>query len=450
MFINREKECEFLRRKISSGKSELLVIYGRRRVGKTFLLQNCIENALFFTADLSSSVHLMNRFLDEIRDILRLPQSIRISSWDDFFALLSEVFDKRRDLNVVVFDEFQYIPMRDESFLSILQRWWDEKFSKRNIKLILCGSYIGMTEKIALSHNSPIYGRRTGQYKILPLDFFDSVKFLNFKSKEDYVMAYSVTDGIPLYLMEFSGYEDFQAALLERVLSPGEYLVEEGKFLTLEEFKKDPSNYYSILLAIAQGKTTPGEIADASGIDHKSVGVYLSRLVDLGLVVNEYPFSLYKKPKRKPHYSIADEYLRFYFRYIYPNKELIYRGLREKMLERIVSTLNQHVSFTFEKIARQYLIRKVHVEKVGRWWGEGQEIDVVAIKDDILYVAECKWSNKKVDNRTLNRLKNKVPYLLKDLQVDDLSIVYYLFSKSGFENLKESDDVKLVSLDDLL
>ena len=120
------------------------------------------------------------------------------------------------------------------------------------------------------------------------------------------------------------------------------------------------------------------------------------------------------------------------------------------MLERIVSTLNQHVSFTFEKIARQYLIRKAQVEKVGRWWGEGQEIDVVAIKDDILYVAECKWSNKKVDNRTLNRLKSKVPYLLKDLQVDDLSIVYYLFSKSGFENLKESDDVKLVSLDDLL
>jgi len=288
------------------------------------------------------------------------------------------------------------------------------------------------------------------KHRLLPLDFFDSVKFLNFKSKEGYVMAYSVTDGIPLYLMEFSGYEDFQAALLERVLSPGEYLVEEGKFLTLEEFKKDPSNYYSILLEIAQGKTTPGEIADASGIDHKSVGVYLSKLVDLGLVVNEYPFSLYKKPKRKPHYSIADEYLRFYFRYIYPNKELIYRGLREKLLERIVSTLNQHVSFTFEKIARQYLTREVQVEKVGRWWGEGQEIDIVAIKGGTLYVAECEWSNKKVDNRTLNRLKSKVPYLLKDLQVDDLSIVYYLFSKSGFENLKESDDVKLVSLDDLL
>lgn len=449
LFINREKECEFLRRKISSGKPELLVIYGRRRVGKTYLLQHCVENALFFTADLSGSFHVMNRFFNEVKDILNLPRSITISSWDEFFGFLNMVFDTRKDLNVVIFDEFQYIPMRDESFLTILQRWWDEKFSKRNVKFILCGSYIGMTEKIALSHNSPIYGRRTGQYKVLPLDFFDSVKFLNFKSKEDYVKAYSITDGIPLYLMEFSGYDDFYTALHEKILSPGEYLVEEGKFLTLEEFKKDPSNYYSILLAIAQGKTTPNEIANVSGVDHKSIGVYLSKLVDLGLVTKEHPFSLYKKPKRKPYYSIADEYLRFYFKYIYPNKELIYRGLKRKLAERIKLTLDQHVSFTFEKIARQFFVRKERVERIGRWWGEGQEIDIVAIKDKTLYIAECKWSKKKVDNRTLNKLKSKVPYLLKDLKVNDLTIVYYLFSKSGFEDIKESDDLKLVSLDEL-
>ncbi|WP_369018477.1 ATP-binding protein [Thermatribacter velox] len=448
MFINREKECEFLKRKLSSNKAELLVIYGRRRVGKTFLLQNCLEKALFFTADLSSSIHLMNRFLDEIKSILALPSTLRISSWDEFFGFLKNVFEAKRDLKVVVFDEFQYIPMRDESFTSVLQRWWDEIFSKLGVKMILCGSYIGMIEKIVLTRNSPIYGRRTGQYQVLPLDFFESVKFLNFESTRDFVKAYSVTDGIPLYLLEFSGYRDFYTALTEKVLTAGEYLVEEGKFLTLEEFK-DPSNYYSILQSIAQGKTVPSEIADISGVDYKSIGMYLSRLMELKFVNKEFPFFINRKPKRKPHYYLSDEYLRFYFRYIYPNQELIYRNLKEEALRRITATLDQHVSFTFEKVARQYLIKREGVEKVGRWWNKEIEIDVVAIKGKTLYVGKCKWTNKRVDIRVLNKLRSKVPYLLKDLQVSDFSIIYYLFSKSGFENLEESDEVKLIDLERL-
>ena len=448
MLIDREKECEFLRRKASSNRAELLIVYGRRRVGKTFLLQNCLEKALFFTADLSSSFQLMNRFLDEIKAILKLPATLKISSWDEFFSLLKNVFETRKDLKTVVFDEFQYIPMRDESFMSVLQRWWDEVFSKMGIKMILCGSYIGMIEKIALTQNSPLYGRRTGQYQILPLDFFNSAKFLNFENEEDYVKAYSVTGGIPLYLLEFSEYRDFQTALVEKVLTPGEYLVEEGRFLTLEEFH-DPSSYYSILQVIAQGRAVPSEIANLSGIDFKSINVYLSRLVELRLVEKELPFSLTRKPKRKPRYYLSDEYLRFYFRYIYPNKELIYRGLREETLRRIDSTFNQHVSFTFEKIARQYMVRNVGVEKVGRWWDKDMEIDLVGVKGNTLYVGECKWSNKKVDIRVLNRLRNKVAYLLKDLRVEDFTIVYYLFSKSGFEGLKETEEVKLVDLRDL-
>ncbi|AEH51264.1 ATP-binding protein [Pseudothermotoga thermarum] len=448
MLINREKECEFLRKKVASNKAELLVIYGRRRVGKTFLLQNCLQNALFFTADLSNNLQLMNRFLDEIKDILKLPPTLRISSWDEFFALLKNVFESRNNLKTIVFDEFQYIPMRDESFMSIFQRWWDEVFSKMKVKIILCGSYVGIIEKIALSQNSPLYGRRTGQYEILPLDFFDSIKFLSFESKEDYVKAYSITDGIPIYLLEFAEYKDFETALMEKILSPGEFLVDEGKFITLEEFN-DPSNYFSILVSIANGKTTPNEIAADSGVDYKSINVYLSKLVDLKFVEKEFPFSISKKPKQKPHYRISDEYLRFYFRYLHVYKDLIHRGKKEEVKEKILASFDQHVSFTFEKIARQHLLRKFGVEKVGRWWSKDVEIDLVAIKNDILYVGECKWTNKKVDNRTLNKLKGKVPYLLKELQMDNLNVVYCLYSKSGFENLKESEELKLIDLEEI-
>ena len=449
MLVDREKECEFLRRKVSTDRSELLIVYGRRRVGKTFILQNCLENALFFTADLSSSFHLMNRFLDEIKTILKLPPTLKISSWNEFFSFLKNVFEARKDLNVVVFDEFQYIPIRDESFMSVLQRWWDEVFSRMGVKMILCGSYIGMIEKVALSQNSPLYGRRTGQYQVLPLDFFDSTKFLSFEDKLDYVRTYSVTDGIPLYLVEFSNYRDFQTALVEKILTPGEYLLEEGRFLTLEEFH-DPSTYYSILQVIAQGRTTPSEIADLSGVDFRGINVYLSRLVELRFVRRELPFALNKKAKRRPRYYLSDEYLRFYFRYLHQNKELIYRGLKEEALSRIYSTFDQHVSFTFEKIARQYMIRRVGVERVGRWWEKDVEIDLVGIKGDTLYVGECKWTNKRVDHRTLNRLRKKTAYLLRELDSEDFKVVYYLFSKSGFEGIRETDEVKLIGLEELV
>ncbi len=448
MLIGRQKECEFLKRKLNSEKSELLIIYGRRRVGKTYLLQNCVENSLFFTADLSNSYHLMNRFAQEIKDILKLPASLKISTWDEFFQLLKNVFESKKNLNTVVFDEFQYLHIVDESFMSILQRWWDEEFSKLNVKFILCGSHKGMIEKVALSQNSPLYGRRTGQYQILPLDFFESTKFLNFENLEDYVRTFSVTDGIPLYLLEFSGYTDFKKALCEKMLTAGEYLLEEGKFLTIEEFK-EPSNYFAILQTIAEGRTTPNEIADISGVDYKTLNVYLSKLVELKLVEKELPFHISKKSKQKPRYYISDEYLKFYFRYLHRYKDIIYRGLRKETLDRILNTFDQHVSFTFEKIAQQYMLRKFNLEKVGRWWHKNIEIDLVGFKENTLYVGECKWTNKKVDKRVLNNLRSKVPYLLNELGVEDISIVYCLFSKSGFEGIEESEDTLLIELDDI-
>ncbi|SHH27744.1 ATP-binding protein [Thermosipho atlanticus] len=448
MFINRKKEKEFLEKKLSSKKAELIIIYGRRRVGKTFLLEHVVKDGLFFTANLSGSTMLMNRFLNEIKELINLPETLKISSWEEFFSFLNMAIDAGKTTSVVI-DEFQYIPYKDDTFLSIFQRWWDKEFSKKGVKFIFCGSYSGMIEKIALSQNSPIYGRRTGQYKISPMDFEDSAKFYNFKTKQDYILAYSVTGGIPLYLLEFSGYTSFFDALKEKILTPGEFLVEEGKFLTLEEFKKDPSNYFSILTAIANGKTTPNEIANESGMEHKNIGTYLSRLLELELVKKEQPFSL-KRPRKKAFYYINDEYLRFYFRYIYPYQEMIYRGLGNKLLEKIKFTISQHASFTFEKISKQYFKKHTGVEKAGRWWDAGNKIDIVGIKDNILYVGECKWTNKKVDEKVLNNLRKKIPFLLKDLEYEPAKIVYYLFSKSGFKNLKESDDVKCIDLNKII
>ncbi|AEX85451.1 putative ATPase (AAA+ superfamily) [Marinitoga piezophila KA3] len=447
--INREKEKDFLEKKIYSNKSELIILYGRRRVGKTFLLEKTFEEkAVFFTADLSNTSYLINRFSREIISKLpNFPGNIQVNQWDDFFGLLKMYLLQNRD-KIIIFDEFQYIPFQDSSFMSIFQRWWDTEFSKMNVNFILCGSYSGMIEKIALEHNSPLYGRRTGQYKILPMDFFDSSKFLPNFNIEDKIYIYSITDGIPLYLKEFSEFSNFEEALFNRVFSPGEFLVEEGKFLTMEEFKKDPSNYFSIMRVIADGKTTPVEISNFSGVENRKISTYLSKLLDVELIKKEFPVSL-KKPKRKPLYYINDEYIKFYFKYIFPNIDIIYRGHGEQLVKSILLEINNYTSFTFEKIARQYIERVESPQKIGKWWNKDIEIDIAAIKENKVIVGECKWTNKKVDNRVLQKLQLKTQKMIEEWNFEPDEIIYYLFSKSGFTNILEAENIKLIDLESL-
>lgn len=445
--INRFTEREFLKQRLLSDKSELVVIYGRRRVGKTFLLENSLERSLFLSADLSSPVYLMNVFFSQIKGILDLPDALKIGTWDEFFSFLKMAVLSGK-IDSVVFDEFQYISQNDGAFLSIFQRWWDREFSKMNVFFVLCGSYVGMIEKIALYENSPLYGRRTGQYRIMPMDFFDGGAFLPKMDTVSKVNSYAVLGGIPIYLLEFGGYGSFERALLERVFSPGQFLLEEGRFLTLEEFKKDPSTYFTILNVIASGRTKPVEISTLSGVAHNNIGVYLSRLLELQLVRKELPFSM-KRPKNTPLYFIDDEYLRFFFRYVFRNIEGVYRGIGENVARDVIADLPNYVSFAFEKIAKQYLIRKIQPDSIGRWWYKGEEIDIVAVKGKKLIVGECKWTGKPVGNSVVLSMQRKTAVLLEDLKYDFDEIEYYVFSKSGFENIANPGNCNFVSLGDL-
>jgi len=446
--INRKTEKAFIQKKMKSEKAELLVIYGRRRVGKTYLLENSFDSPLFFTADLSSPKQLMNNFMNPLKKILDLPDSLRISNWNEFFQFLANAVRTFKTKQAIIFDEFQYIPQKDDSFLSIFQKWWDKEFSKLPVVIVLCGSYVGMIEKIALSINSPIYGRRTGQYLVAPMNFFDASLFLKKMDIENRIKTYSVTGGIPLYLKEFSDYSNFSKALKEKVLSPGEFLLEEGRFLTLEEFSRDPATYFDILKTVANGRTKPNEISNLTEIPYKGIGTYLAKLVDLKLLRKEFPFSL-KKPRRTPLYFIDDEYLRFYFKFLYPHKELIYRGRSDYLIKIISKALPQFVSFTFEKIAKQYLEKTIKPEKIGRWWRKGEEIDIVAICENALIVCEVKWTNKPVGSSVLYNLQRKAGLLQEDVKKNFKKVIYYLFSKSGFAGMKPQDNLVMVNLEDI-
>ncbi|MEA3508204.1 MAG: ATP-binding protein, partial [Synergistota bacterium] len=428
-----------------SGKAELVVLYGRRRVGKTFLLENSFPDALFLTADLSESKALINRFSKPLKQLLGLPETIAVTHWDTFFDLLGQALRRNNGL-VVVWDEFQYIPQRDPAFLSVFQRWWDQTFCKMPVTMVLCGSFIGMMEKLALAQNSPLYGRRTAQYHLQPLDFFSAQQFAPLMTPADRVSLYSITGGIPLYLKQFSEYSSLEQGLLDKTLAPGEFLVEEGRFIVLEEFKKDPTTYFSILRIVASGRTRSSEIAQLTGVPHHNLPPYLRNLINLRLLSREYPFSL-KQPKNRPLYFIGDEYLRFYFRYLSSAQELIYRERGQDVLKQVLVSLPEHVSFVFEKICRSWLAKTVSPESMGRWWDKNEELDIAAVSGDTLFAAECKWTNQPVGRKTHGNLLRKTALLDQALGKEWGATQYYLFSKSGFRDIAESPGLHLVDLE---
>jgi len=445
--IGRETERSWFLKKSQSGKAELIVLYGRRRVGKTYLMENTFPDALFLTADLAETEALTGRFSEPLKNRLGFPSGIVVSNWDDFFRLLERSLTEK-STRLVVWDEFQYIPQGDPSFLSIFQRWWDTAFSRMPVMFVLCGSMIGMMERIALLEKSPLYGRRTGQYHLQPLEFPASGEFLKEMSPFDRVQTWSVTGGVPLYLRQFSGYKKFEDALLDKVLSPGEFLVEEGRFLVLEEFKKDPTTFFAILQTIASGRTRAAEVAQLSGVPHQNLPVYLRKLLNLGLVKKEHPFSL-KTPKKTPLYFIDDEYLRFYFRFLMNAKDLVYRERGQELREKIMEKLSVHASMTFEKICRSWMQRNASFDRVGRWWDKNEEIDIIGQKSDCLAFAECKWTNQPVGQAIYRGLLRKADVFQQLSMPENLKMEYYLFSRSGFSGIAPATDLHLVDLKSL-
>jgi len=267
-------------------------------------------------------------------------------------------------------------------------------------------------------------------------------------SSFDRVQTWSVTGGVPLYLRQFSGYRKFEDALLEKVLSPGEFLVEEGRFLVLEEFKKDPTTFFAILQTIASGRTRAAEVAQLSGVPHQNLPVYLRKLLNLGLVKKEHPFSL-KTPKKTPLYFIDDEYLRFYFRFLMNAKDFVYRERGNELRERIMERMPVHASMTFEKICRSWMQRSASFDRVGRWWNKSEEIDIVAIKGNLLAPAECKWTNQPVGASIYRNLLRKTSILQEALGKKTHKIECYLFSRSGFAGILPAQDLHLVDLETL-
>ena len=461
MFVNRVSELELLEKRYVSGKAEFFVLYGRRRVGKTELLVRFCKDkrAIFYVSDLGSEISLRTSLSGTINSVLFGPGQIDAvySSWEALFQAFGQAAQQERLL--VVLDEFPYMVAAYPPLASVLQKVWDQTLKNSKIMLILCGSYIGMMEETVLGYQAPLYGRRTTQYLLEPLQFKDARLFFPSFPDEDQVRAYAVYGGTPAYLHTIDSERSLKENIQDNILSRGSYLYDEVRFILQQELR-EPRNYFAVLQAITNGRTRLNEIKLATGIE--GVSAYLDTLQQLHLVERAVPVTETQPQKsRRGIYRLKDHYLRFWFRYIHPNRSQLERGGANFILEnRILPELDHFTSLAFEEICRQFFWQSGLSGKlpflptnIDRWWNANEEIDLILLAEEEAILVECKWSSHAVGTNVLADLERKATVVKKEL--GNRKIQFAFCSRSGytdnmFEESKSREDTLLVNLDDLL
>ncbi|MFC4247838.1 ATP-binding protein [Natribaculum luteum] len=454
-FYDREAELDTLTAAVESPGADFIVVYGRRRVGKTELLKEFCANRphIYFLAAQEAEHRQREKFLNQIADHFdeRVP---RIDGWDEAFEYLGEQL-QREDL-VVVIDEFPYLVAENDSLPSYVQAFVDQELDGTDSMLVLCGSSVSTMESEILGHESPLYGRRTAQLDVTPFSFQQAREVISYDI-QDAIRSYAVTGGTPMYLTLFDYTQSLAANIQSHVLSPSAVLYNEPEFLLRTELR-NPARYMSILEAVALGHTTPNEISGATGIDSGPLSKYLQTLRRLRLIERDVPVTASGKKSKRSRYRVADEFLRFWFRYVEPNRssieeapEIVYDGTIEP-------DLPTHVATTFEDVCQEAVwegIRRGTFEpysEVGRWWYGEEEIDIVGLapNDDRVLLAECKWTTDPIGEDLVESLRAKAENVRWG--PPDRDEQFALFSKNGFVDGLEAqldDSWSLFSVADL-
>lgn len=446
-FIGRQRELDSLESEYRKDGG-FAVIYGRRRVGKTTLIKEFIrgKTAFYFLATEEVEAQSMKRFAGVLSRTTENPmlQKVAFSDWLDLFRVAADYHPSEK--KVLVIDEFPYLVKTNAAFPSILQNAWDELLRDSNVMLILCGSLIGMMQKHALSYDSPLYGRRTAQIRLAPLPFPEvyAAQQMPFARA---VEQYAITGGVPKYLEFFEAGKDLFRQVESVILSKNGFLYEEPNFLLKDEVQS-AVNYFSIIKAIADGNHKLGKIAGALNSETSALTPYLSTLSDLGFIVKETPVTEKNPEKsRKGLYFISDNFVRFWFRYVYPFKGELELDNTQLVLEEIQKDfIQKFVAFAYEDICKAILAdlcRRQTISfvpsRIGSYWlndlDSDTEIDVMAVDHQYkrIFAGECKYHAKPVDAPVYFALNEKVQASTEIRTVfKGYQIICGVFSKSGF------------------
>lgn len=441
-FVDREQEMATLQSEYDRDGSALVVLYGRRRVGKTTLISEFIKNkkALFFLASEESESQNRLAFQEKAADFLNsdLLKNVEVKSWDVLFrAIMDTHFDSKP---VIVLDEFQYLGKSNPAFPSVFQRIWEEILKDRQVMVILCGSLISMMQSQTLAYDSPLYGRRTAQIRLKQIPFAYYHQFFPDKSRKELIEMYAVTGGVPKYIELFSQSKDIYSAIEKCVLNRSGYLYDEPYFLLQQEVS-EVGSYFSIIKAIAAGNTKLSAIAGVLEVKSTSLTKYLKTLIDLDILEREVPVTEDSPEKsKKGLYKIKDNYLRFWFAFVYPNMSFIESGHGRIVMDKIRKNLvRNHIAFVYEDICRERMweinaegVWPFYFSKLGRYWDSKEEIDIAAIDPDgkNLILGECKYWQEPVGVSVLRELEAKAKTV--SWEKEKRKTWFVLFSVNGF------------------
>lgn len=404
MFVGRREELARLEKMYAGEKMEMAVVYGRRRVGKTTLISEFCKNkrTVFFSClQMSAAQNLEALSAAVARAEDGASEAVRtFASFADAFTRMAELAARQR--LVVVLDEYPYLAKAEPGISSLLQNFLDHQFKETKLFLILCGSSMSFMEKQVLGYQSPLYGRRTAQFKVEPFDYYEAAAWFAGRSREEQALLYGITGGVPLYLEQFSPALSLRENLLENFFSRSAMLFEEPGNLLKQELR-EPERYNSIITAVAAGSTKLSEIAAAVRLETGVCSKYIDSLIELGILCRETPVT--KPRSRRPVYQISDPFFRFWYTFVPRNMALIQSGRMEKVYDEVVKDrLHDYMGQVFERICRDWVL--FHAEDLpfipadaGRWWGgdpktkKQAEIDLVAPSADgtQVIVGSCKF-----------------------------------------------------------
>ena len=456
MFIGRQQELRTLNKLYASDKFEFAVIYGRRRVGKTALINHFIKD--------KATIYLMGVESNAQQNLSNLSKSIMEfstginanTSFHSFQDALEYVFllAKQQRL-ILVIDEYPYVARSSRSLASTLQMLIDKYKDSSKLMLIICGSSMSYMEDNVLAYKAPLYGRRTAQLKIQPFTFGEVCQYLSNFSPQEQAMAYGIVGGTPQYLLQLDDKLSIEDNIKNIFLDANSILFEEPENLLKQEVR-EPYLYNAIITAIATGASRLAEISSKVGEESSLCTGYLKNLLSLGIICRETPYG--EKVSRKSIYTISDNMFRFWYRFVPENISLITRGAQDLAYKRIEPFLTDYMGKVFEDICQQYLWQlllagqaPINFTELGRWWGNDKtlrqqtEIDIMATQDKATAIfGECKWTNEKVDVGILELLQHRSQ--LFNYQ----NTLLYLFSKSGFTQgcqavAEQLGNVKLVT-----
>ena len=480
MFIGREAELKFLNDRYTADGGQLIVLYGRRRVGKTETLREFCKGKphVFFSCTQSTDkAQLRNFSFQMLKE--NIPAKNYISEFDDWekaFRAVSELpYGDRKKLLVI--DEFPYMCRGNKSIPSVLQNLWDSELRDDNVMIIICGSSMSFIEKELLAEKNPLFGRATGIYKMKEMGFYDAAKFFPDYSDRDKILAYSILGGIPHYLRQWEPKLSVDENIKRNILAKGCILYSEVDFLLHQELR-ETSVYNSVIEAVALGSTKLNDISQKSLVEDTSkTSVYLKNLIELGIIERE--FSVDSKTKEQANsargiYRLTDNFFRFWYAFVFSNISQLEDGDVEGVFEYAVKpVLHEFASFAFEDVCREF-VREMQKKnelpfrysKMGRWFGKTTvrdekaanglrtaetEIDLLCIDKPAkeYLVGECKFKGVPFSYSEYLDTSAKLSPLKENAVFH-----YALFSESGFDGkIREcaaSQNTRLYTLDQIV